>query len=63
MKKFLLYLYMVCALISLVIFIYQALPVFPYINETGVVIPGLAFVVFYFLAYRAGQSRKSSELA
>lgn len=58
MKKFLFYLYTLCALASFVFLIYQAAPVFPYINDTGILLNLLVFAVFYYLANKAGKSHK-----
>ncbi len=62
MKKFFSYLFSICAIVSFALLLYQAIPVFPYIKDTGILLSALAFLVFYYLAYKASRPKKDSEL-
>jgi hypothetical protein len=61
MKLFLSVLFALCALASLAFGIYSAIPIFPYVNDPTVIACCVAFLLFYYLAYRANNSNKTKE--
>jgi hypothetical protein len=63
MKRLFSYLFAFCALVTLALTIYKAIPVFPYINnDPEILIFGSMFLAFYYLAYRTSKTKKDSEL-
>jgi hypothetical protein len=63
MKKFFSYLCAICALLALGLLIYQAIPIFPYINDMRILIDGSAFLLFYYLAYKLNREKKDMEVS
>jgi hypothetical protein len=61
MKRLISYLCALCALASLVFSIYKAIPIFPYIKDTEVLVSFAVFLVFYYLAYRTSSGRKDDQ--
>jgi hypothetical protein len=63
MKLILSYLFALCAIISLAYSIYMAIPIFPYLKSAEVLLSFLAFLIFYYLAYKTSRSKKEQEMA
>lgn len=61
MKKLLAVVYPLCALVAFGWLVYKAYPIFPYINDSSVLLPTAAFLFFLFLALRAGKDKPAAQ--
>lgn len=59
MKLFLSLLFALCAIAALAFAIYTAIPIYPYVKDPTVILSFIAFLVFYYLAYRTYNNNKN----
>jgi hypothetical protein len=60
MKKLLSVVYPLCALAAFGWLAYLAYPIFPYINDSALLLPAGLFLLFLLLALKDGRDRKTT---